>query len=184
MASNVAIGRMFALFKRRWIPQDKQGQPDLRYDTKAMEMFAAILADIPDEVVDAATLQYLANPSPFFPGPGEIRAIALGILSNQAGIPAASEAWGEVCEMMRYAKPERCPDFSHKVIKRAVKAVGGWWELCNSTNATADRARFLEAYREIVSRDQEQARILPAVRAMSERLQIEEPERLRLKAGE
>lgn len=157
--------------------------PNFELKTETLKAYVKLLSDIDVQVLRAAAAQ-VATTSRFFPAISELRNAAFDIIENKAGIPAASEAWGEVCEMMRYAKPERCPDFSHKVIRRAVKAVGGWWELCNSTNATADRARFLEAYREIVSRDQEQARILPAVRAMSERLQIEEPERLRLKAGE
>ena len=181
MASKIEVVKVLAVLAAAW--------PNYEIKDGTADVYARALADIPGEVLDAAAIDHISRGVRFFPAASELRDAAFGILENRLGIPCAAEAWGEVSGGMRDAPPTRCPSFSHPVIRRVVNACGGWYTLCTSDNATADRARFLEAFEQITARDREQRRMLPEVRQLAQRLQDERAalgsgERLRLADGQ
>ena len=58
--------------------------------------------------------------------------------------------------------------YGHKVVEQTVKMLGGR-DVLMTDNPTADRARFIEAYKEIVAREKAKDEMLPAVRQMVEK---------------
>lgn len=54
--------------------------------------------------------------------------------------------------------------YAHPVVAETVKLLGGR-DIILTDNPTADRARFIEAYREIVSRERKKVAMLPEVKA-------------------
>jgi len=53
--------------------------------------------------------------------------------------------------------------YSHPVVAETVKVLGGR-DVIITDNPTADRARFIDAYREIVARERTKNAMLPVVR--------------------
>lgn len=163
--------------------------PNFTLTKATVSAYCLQLHDIDAEVLRAAAAHCASTGGDFFPSVSRLRDAAFAIIENSMGIPCAADAWGEVSRALRKASPTRCPTFSHPAVKRAVDGVGGWYGLCLSENAAADRARFLEAYEQIVARDREQRRMLPEVRQLAQRLQDERAalsaggERLRLGDG-
>lgn len=54
--------------------------------------------------------------------------------------------------------------YDHRVVEETVKVLGGR-DIIITDNPTADRARFIDAYREIVARERRKAAMLPEVKA-------------------
>lgn len=67
--------------------------------------------------------------------------------------------------------------YTHPVVAETVKILGGR-DVIITDNPTADRARFIDAYREIVARERRKAAMLPDVKAY-----IEEKRTTALEAG-
>jgi len=161
------VGVLLEMFPAFKLKLDKQGR-------KAMfKAYHLILSDL-----DAGCLQqvcvHLGSTQTFFPAAGEIRQAYFRLADRAAGIPTADEAWAEVKGMFkrgysRYLYP-RVQDFSHPRVFKALEGIGDWRALCDSTNDTADRARFLQAYEIHSQRDQELDRMLLAVRDVVKRL--------------
>lgn len=174
MASRNMISKMLVILRANW--------PTYELTPETPRVYEEFLADIPDDLLELAVKDCVARLT-YFPRIAELREAAHAILEDRLGIPTATEAWGAVANAVRYGRPERRPDFSPE-IRRAIDAVGGWYHLCTSDTFAADRARFLDAYREIVQREREERRQLPEVRAAAARLRIAAGERqLRLVSG-
>ncbi len=138
--------------------------PNKKIPVETMEAYYLILSDLGIDSLQASILR-IASESKFFPSAAEIRSIAFDL---QTAIPSAGEAWAEV-EKQRYScGHDEYPDFSHPAIGEAVRQVGGWRRLLRSTNHVADRARFLDLYREIAKKEQSEERDLPAVKGYLE----------------
>ena len=144
--------------------------PRYTLEPRVVRTYYAILGDLDSDLLKAATLQIASEARPFFPAPGEIRQCAFDLVDRQAGIPTAWDAWAEVSKRFGTHGHARLPEFSHPLIKSAVDGVGGWRELCMSTNAVADRARFAQAYETLAKRGRAQARMLPEVHEVVKRL--------------
>jgi hypothetical protein len=150
---------------------------------ETMRLYQRILEDIPDAIVESATIDHISS-SQWFPKPSELRERCAALIANDADSIGGVEAWGVV--VRRLAAPEKtwvngvqyvrrpCDD----VTERAVKAIGGWSYLNRSEDAMADRARFVEAYKDIVARERRKIAEHPVVTearlALAERKHLEE----------
>jgi hypothetical protein len=161
---------MFAIFGEVW-PRDGERVSDL-----TLEVYARVLADIPDDLLQAAIVQMLASAT-FYPKPAEIRRMAASLRWPEE--ITGLEAWGRLGAYMRdwpaggrfvgdrHVDPPALPERT----QRAVAAIGGLSYLRYSENVMADRARFCEVYDALSRREREHAQMLPEVRAVVERLQ-------------
>jgi len=138
--------------------------PRYTLEPRVVRTWYAILGDLDPNLLKAAVLQIASENRPFLPAPGEVRQCAFDLVERQSDVPTAWDAWAEVTKRFGTHGHSRLPEFSHPLIRRTVDGVGGWRELCMSTNAVADRARFVQAYETLAKRERAQFRILPAVR--------------------
>ena len=106
------------------------------------DLYTQALADIDDETLRAAALRHISA-SQWFPKVSELRDAAVRVTRPPA--PDPMEAWGAVLkEILRtgyYGKPEFADPLTEAVVRQM-----GWRDLCLSEDATADRARFVDAY--------------------------------------
>jgi hypothetical protein len=107
------------------------------------------LRDLDGDVAASALVRLQAT-SRFMPSPADLRAAADEISRGARRAPA--EAWGDVRKAIgrwgRNRPPGEKWNFEDPLVRRAVDALG-WVELCESENAVADRARFIEVYRDV-----------------------------------
>lgn len=164
MASDEAIRRMFDVFAEIW-PRDDDRVSDL-----TIAVYARCLADVPDDLLSAATVRVVSE-GIYYPKPAEIRQAALGLVDPEA--PSGVEAWGALCRYIRrwpggggyfdgeqHVDPPPLP----QRIQRAVDAIGGLAYVRYSEDTVADRARFVQVYEVMERRRREEARMLPEVR--------------------
>lgn len=127
------------------------------------QAYVATLRDIDGALLKAAALRFIErNVYPRIATPGELRQYAAEIVTQARGLPAATEAWGEVMHQLRYVGSWGAPSWTTPLIGRAVADVGGWSALCMTENITADRARFIAAYDERLRRHTQDMMQLPA----------------------
>lgn len=162
--------------------------PHWKPDDFTIEAYIQTLADVDPLSLEAAALHLLSQPLEFMPTAGTIRHTAFD-LSDGRETPTPGEAWEITRQALRagagyptagvYKTPE-----VHPLVETAVRHVGGWRHLATSENYTADRARFLEAYKQVRSMAHGAARMLPQVRdhvkaladRMSQTKRLEKPE--------
>lgn len=142
--------------------------PRFTLEPETIEVYYQILGDLSLDLVKAAILQLISDDSPWCPAAGQVRGRAFDLLDRESGVSSAWDAWAEVTKRFGTHGHSRLPEFSHPLIKRAVDGVGGWRELCMSTNAVADRARFVQAYKALAKRERAGLRMLPQVREVLE----------------
>lgn len=102
-------------------------QADLDADF-ALQVYHEILDDVDDDLLMAATKQWLSTAHPFHPSPGELRDLALRLVTRDE--PSADEAWVEVMQAMRYPGYYGSPVWSNELIERCVYALGHWQDIC------------------------------------------------------
>jgi hypothetical protein len=168
---------------------------------ETVNLFFAVLGDLPADMAKAATIQYLSEGNPFFPMPGVLRDKAMELQMLAAGLPTAGEAWGMVLTANRPANPVFCDEgarlrdavnnaatywsslkeysrhvdecdvcdlggyrenYRHPAVAETVKMLGGR-DAILTDNPAADRARFLEAYREVIAREKMKMGMTPRV---------------------
>lgn len=169
MASRTQIGKLISVMAAA-LPSFKLGSGP-EGDARLAEMIRAyhmLLGDLDADLLTKAALHVISTAT-FFPSAGELRQAYFALSEQAAGIPSAPEAWSEVMQLFRrgfsrYNAPTPA-DVSHPRIFKALEGIGGWRVLCNSDNAAADRARYLQAYETYTGRERETARMLPEVRA-------------------
>jgi len=174
MASKAQIGKLISIMAAA-LPSFKLGSGP-EGDTRLAEMIRAyhmLLGDLEVDLLTKAALHVISKGT-FFPSAGELRQAYFALAEQADGIPSAPEAWGEVMRLFRrgfsrYNAPS-VDDVSHPRVYRAMEAIGGWRTLCNSDNAAADRARFIQAYETYTGRDRETVRMLPEVRQAVQRV--------------
>lgn len=167
MASKVTVIRVLAVLQAAY--------PRFQPPPQTNSVYAELLADIPDDVLDAAA-KHRAATSKWFPSVAELRDAAGEIVARGAGVRSAEEAWINVQRAVQrfgwYGQPNGpengygwcVPDMLSDLEKRAVEGLGGWKTLCESDNAVADRAHFLKIYGNMLDREMDTAKMLPAVR--------------------
>jgi hypothetical protein len=146
--------------------------------------YSKILVDIPDEILEAATLDICSRPGAFFPSVGDWRQKALDIKLNKAGIPSAYEAWEELTGMIgqkgrveftgeqdekgRYLYIEIPPkEWTNKIAERVALQLG-WPEFPDGESMSYERHAFIEAYNEACKRVDTDVRTLPDVKQITQ----------------
>lgn len=132
--------------------------PNREIPKQTWEVYFEFLKDLPADVFRASVATCLAR-FQFFPSINQIREVASEFHGKLKGLPDAYGAWGVVLEGLKefaYGDPE-----VHPLIDQCVKDIGGWKHLSESEMVVADRARFIEVYRERLSRYREEAVVAP-----------------------
>ncbi len=133
----------------------KMQEPDVRAMHAA---YSTGLIDLELEQAKAAIAR-VARTDKWLPTIADIRA-ACGVIAHGRQRSGA-EAWGAVMRAMRVEGQHRAPGrdftFSDPVTARVVQALG-WFDLCASENAIADRARFIDSYEQIAQLERVEAR--------------------------
>ncbi|MGD8751062.1 MAG: hypothetical protein PVG14_06545 [Anaerolineales bacterium] len=148
--------------------------PTYELSAPTIKIYARMLSDIPPEVLEQAVLYHIDH-CKFFPTISELRDAYFEIIQLGRSVPTAYDAWREVTRQIIDTGSFSSPKFSHHLIMKAVEGVGGWRNLCRSTNQTADRARFLEAYEAYVQRALNRARTHPQIKARAAQLSDQRP---------
>lgn len=133
--------------------------PNKDIPAQTWKVYYEMLKDIPDDVFKAASATCLARHD-FFPSIRQLRLAASEFHGKIKGLPDAYGAWGEVLEGLKevaYGDPE-----VHPLIDQCVRDIGGWKHLVESTMIAADRARFIDVFRERLSRYKETEVIAPS----------------------
>ena len=147
-----------------------------RYELSAdsLKLYGKMLADIPSDILEAAAQQIMAE-NKFFPSIAEWREMAHKLMVGKLQIPSAFEAWEDAMAQVRrcgdyyrYQLNQRTPEYSHPLVEKAVQVIG-YRHLCESENISIERAHFFKIYESLLSRAEEDARMLPDVRAVSQR---------------
>lgn len=138
--------------------------PSTNVTDATIEVYIAMLKDIPLEVLTAAVEQGMAE-SEFFPTIAKIRDRALSLVRPERKDPL--EAWGIVLKTIERVGFYRMPTFEDPLIARAVDCMG-WQYLCSSENVVADRAHFAKVYQQFCEREIQDSRLLPQARALRE----------------
>jgi len=132
-----------------------------------------ILGDLDADLLLKAALGIVGT-NTFYPAAGELRRAYFDLLDQAAGIPDAFQAWAEVKALSRRGywsnRPPTVGSVSHPRVWAALDGIGGWRAFCTSTNDTADRARYIQAYQAYTKRDQYHERMLPGVMETAKRL--------------
>jgi len=157
MAKQKTIAEMFALLRANW--------PRHPFNEHTLIVYEKCLSDIDDDLLEAATLDCIARAT-FFPPVAEIRRAAFDLLSQREQLPTALEAWGEV--KRNTGRPKRDRVWSHELVRKAIGCVGGVGEFGASPTdqESSWRARFVQAYDELVQRQRTTREMLPQVRAL------------------
>lgn len=126
-----------------------------------LDIYADHLEDMAQEAFDLAIERHIET-SEWMPKVSQIREAAMLNFLKKAGVPSPAEAWGEVSKHLRSDRQESYGtltavnriddhDFTHPIVKRAAEQIG-WLDLwlTRDSNATANRARYMDAYRELV----------------------------------
>lgn len=124
-------------------------------------LYARMLADLDaDEVVRA--IERLIKTSERLPTVAKIRATVVELHHGPAR--AGADAWGDVrAAMSRHgyvSAPGKDFAFDDPLVARVVESMG-WRRLCESDNATADRARFAEVYEHLAQQERTAAQAAP-----------------------
>lgn len=120
------------------------------------DLYYQALADVDDDTLRAAALRHIST-SQWFPKISELRSAAVAVI--QPATPDPMEAWGAVLAEIRRTGFYGTPYFTDPLTAAVVKQMG-WKDLCLSEDATADRARFVDAYARQSQRAREQ-RVMP-----------------------
>lgn len=142
------------------------GYPNTQVSDATIKVYVSMLKDIPLDLLTPAIQQSMAE-SEFIPSIAKIREKAVAI-SRRPHV-SSLEAWGVVKKAMEQVGFYRSPHFNDPLIARAVDCIG-WKTLCSSENEAADRAHFSRVFDSLVTREIEDARTLPEVRQVQERI--------------
>jgi hypothetical protein len=150
-----------------------------RMSSEVLNVYVEHLLDMDYEVFKLAIDRHYAT-SKFMPLIADIRAAAMNNALHQAGVPTPAEAWGEVAKNLRKSKQVNVGtltsvnrlddhDWSHPLVRQAAEEIG-WEDLYwlykeGDTGAyNSSRARFQDAYREMVSGLKELYTLTPDLR--------------------
>ena len=123
--------------------------PRHQLSSSAVEVYVRLLADIPGLLLEQAALDHIGR-STFFPAIAELRAAAFNIIEAAHPMPGGYEAWSEVQAEIRRVGYAGVPNFSNPITAQVVEQFG-WRYLCLSENPVADRAHFVQAYRDLAA---------------------------------
>ncbi len=136
--------------------------PNWNAKPETLKVYQAVLQDLDPDLLADAVLDLVSDPREFMPTPGVIREAALILEDAADDIPSAYEGWEQVERDFRSLTSERGK--AHPLVDKAIKRIGGWTSVGQSTNPTAERARFIDAYRELRAENHKERRRLPQVK--------------------
>ena len=175
MATPLEVQQVWNVLIRVYSYYAKDKTPEDLADT--LTLYQELLADVPGDVLKAIAKQHLRT-SKYFPVPSELSQPAMAL--TQSTRESAMEAWGSVTDMFNRGEYYfyeggicRAPTWANPITAKVVRCMGGYFELCKSTNLTADRARFIEAYDQLAQREHAEALLLPEVRELRTKLLAE-----------
>jgi len=166
VATKETIAKAVTLITENWADREMNYAVTLR-------LYQQILSDLPDEAIEAAVMQRIGDDNPFPPRVGEIRQLAIDIVSGADEVMSAQEAWGKLLRWIRRygggiprwdSHGPVTPPALPPIVKKAADAIGGTAFISMSENPAADRARFIEAYNTFVKRERARIGMLPQVR--------------------
>lgn len=131
--------------------------PSAQVQKNTIAVYVQMLKDISLITLDVVVEQCLAE-CKFFPTISEIRDKAILIPGQR---PTPAEAWGQVLQQITRVGFYGKPFFADDLTARAVEIMD-WRQLCTSENTVADRAHFMRIYEQLLNRETEDARLLPA----------------------
>jgi hypothetical protein len=139
--------------------------PNYKPTDMTPEIFFQTLQDIPSEELKVAVLNCLTEAGrAFAPSIGEIRGAVANLRRTAANVPSSYEAWQEVLTQMSINGGDYgTPVWSHPLVERVVRQLG-WRNLRMSEDQTADRARFVQAYDQLLNRAMSEETMLPEVK--------------------
>ena len=150
MATDTTVKHVLALMATNYPEQvAKMSETEL---TMRRQLFVVAFADIDDDILKAAALRHITT-SIWFPKVYELRRAAADLI--QPTVPDPMEAWGAVLAEIRRTGSYGTPCFADPLTAAVVRQMG-WRDLCLSEEATADRARFVDAYARQAQRAREQ----------------------------
>jgi len=141
-----------------------------------VKTYHALLADIDDGILSVAAQAWMAK-SQWFPKPAEWRGEALDL--TKPNYPTADEAWALVLRRAETHGAYYPPEFEHPIIAAAAQLTG-WRDICYTDYNQLHyvRMRFERIYESLVTRDENERRMLPAVRDERGALRVGEAARL------
>ena len=151
------------------VAQLSAAYPNWNVTEYTLEIYYQDLKDIPsDELMIAAQHCRSEAGRKFAPSVGELRGAVMELRSYKSNLPSSYQAWEEVQRQIvdnggDYGKPV----WSNSVVARAVKMIG-WRNLRMSEDATADRARFIQCYEQLIERVTRDEMLIPEVRGYLE----------------
>lgn len=129
---------------------------------KLIDAWHPMLNDMEPTIFEKALARCLQS-SEFLPSVAAIRKAAAALVEPDQDV--GLKQWGEVLRAIgRVGAHRPAPTFADPITDQCVRSLG-WAELCASENATADRARFIEAYNSIAATRQREAALSPQLRA-------------------
>jgi hypothetical protein len=132
--------------------------PNWKPERETLKLYAMVLSDIDEALLEEAIVVLLTDPKDFMPVAGAIRDAALTLVNYREGDPNVYTAWSQVTGYFNGRKDV------HPLVDETAKLIGGWRAIGQSTNLPSERARFIEAYRELVKERRQKARMLPRTR--------------------
>lgn len=139
---------------------------------EGMTAYYAVLGDLPPDLLEAATMHYVAT-SKWFPSAAELRETAFDLVDQANGRIGPYKAWGEVQKKVGTHGVYRGePEFDDPAIAHAIAGVGGWRAICMAPeNAImSTRARFVDAFKQARQRERAETRMLPQIRELTKKL--------------
>lgn len=138
--------------------------PNFKPSELTAEVYLQTLADIDTDELKAAVLHCITQSGrAFAPSVGEIRGAVAELRSLASRVPSSYQAWQEVQhQIIINGGDHGHPEWSSPLVEEAVKRMG-WRNLRMSEDQTADRARFLQCYEQIVERATKEEMLLPQV---------------------
>lgn len=140
--------------------------PNTQITDATREVYVTMLRDLGLNVLEVAIKQAMAE-SEFLPTIARIREKAIAL--TQPEHVSSLEAWGVVKKAMEQVGFYRYPSFDDPLIAKAVDCIG-WQTLCSSENEPADRAHFSKVYESLLRREIDDARMLPEVRQIQQKV--------------
>jgi len=138
--------------------------PNTEWTTATQAVYVKYLADIPVEDLRTIVAQAIAT-CKFPPTVAEIRDTWHGL--QHVGRLTYVEAWDMVQKEIRRIGSYSKPRFGDAITAQVVASMG-WRELCMSETPEITRAQFRDMYNALVSRGDNEQKLLPQARAFAE----------------
>ena len=148
-------------------------------DTADLDIYANHLKDFDETTLELA-LDRCIETMDWMPKVSQIREAAMANFMKRAGVPSPAQAWGEVSANLRKDRQVQVGtlqavnliddhQWSHPLVREAAEQIG-WHDLwvTKSDNTVSNRARYMDAYADLVKNMRDHYRLNPDIRAAIE----------------